>query len=179
MRKYAPITTYDKYKNWLLANVLFHKIYIYISLQNCVYKLQLLVKFEKVNVIEIKMIVWLSIALFIQIIVNKYNKMIFRRNETPFPYSRLKERRVVQLDFSQISSDDGDFPRIIEITLFFFSLINNHFFVIELVMDTLKKTFRFHVSVCLSTYTEQYTSLSQNFENSQINWNNMMHYKWK
>ena len=95
--------------------------------------------------------------------------MIFRRNETPFSYSRLKERRVVQLDFSQISSDDGDFPRIIEITLFFFSLINNHFFVIELVMDTLKKTFRFHVSVCLSTYTEQYTSLSQNFENSQIN----------
>ena len=81
---------------------------------NCVFKLQLVVKLANVNVIEIKILVLLSFALFIKITVNKYDKIIFWQNEiiSLFKFS-LKKSKSCSTWFSlKISSNGGDFPSI-------------------------------------------------------------------
>ena len=70
-RKLAPIITYDNFKNWLKDFVLLQNIYI--SLQNCVCKLQCCIKMANYNLIEEKT----YFSLFIEIYVKKCDNIIF------------------------------------------------------------------------------------------------------
>ena len=73
---------------------------LYISLQICVFKLQLCKKLANCNVIEIKRLVLMSLVLFIKINAKKYDKMIFGQKGNYLTFQTLyKNRRVVRLDF--------------------------------------------------------------------------------
>ena len=61
----------------------------------------------------------LKISLFIKISVKNLNKIIFwqKLKLSPFPNSFKNPKELFDLIISKISSDNGDFPRIIEIAL--------------------------------------------------------------
>ena len=113
------IKTDDNFKNWLLDNVLFC---LYISLQNCMFKLQWCVKLANCNVIEIKGLIFLSFVLFIKMNVKKYDKMLFWKrwsNLCPFP-NYLHKPGLVDLISPKIRLDGCEFPHIITVWFFLY-----------------------------------------------------------